>query len=105
MPTIGEIRQKTLESFGRRACLWQCEATRAVVEGLRDVVCISGTGSGKTLTFWMPLLFREDGIQIIITPLNILGEQNRKQLEDLGISAVTITGESATAEIFKVSKY
>ncbi|KAI0738168.1 hypothetical protein C8Q80DRAFT_1060062, partial [Daedaleopsis nitida] len=55
--------------------LWQCHAAIALLKGDRDVVCISGTGSGKTLTFWIPLLFRPNGIQVIITPLNILGTQ------------------------------
>ena len=103
MPITDKIHQKILKSFRWIACLWQCKATHVVVEGVRDVVCISRIGSGKTLTFQILLLFREDRIQIIITSLNILGEQNHEQLHDLGISAVTITGESATIENFKVS--
>ncbi|KAJ3492163.1 hypothetical protein NLI96_g179 [Meripilus lineatus] len=98
LPTIGGIRQRTLESLGHRPCLWQCESTLAILKGGRDVVCISGTGSGKTLTFWMPLLFRDGGIQVVITPLNILGEQNRRQLQRLGISAIAINGDTATPE-------
>lgn len=67
-----------------------------MLQGSRDVICISGTGSGKTLTFWMPLLFRPQGVQVIITPLNILGTQTQQQLQSYGISAIAIRGETAT---------
>ncbi|KIM60426.1 hypothetical protein SCLCIDRAFT_16348 [Scleroderma citrinum Foug A] len=33
-------------------------------------------GMGKTLTFWLPLLFCATGIQIVVTPLNQLSQQN-----------------------------
>ncbi len=102
VPTISEVRQKTIEKFGRRPCLWQCEVAIAILKGEQDIVCISATGSGKTLTFWMPLLFRETGIQVIITPLNILGTQNKKQLAGFGIEAITISGQTASREKFKV---
>ncbi|EJF56824.1 P-loop containing nucleoside triphosphate hydrolase protein, partial [Dichomitus squalens LYAD-421 SS1] len=104
LPTIAEIRARTLEKFGRRPCLWQCNATLAQLRGDKDVVCISGTGSGKTLTFWMPLLFRPDGIQVIISPLNILGTQNTEQLARLGIPAFAFRGETATAENFQAAE-
>ncbi len=103
VPSIAEIRERTLEKFGRRPCLWQCRATLAQLRGEKDIICISGTGSGKTLTFWMPLLFRPDGIQVVITPLNVLGSQNSQQLERLGISAVAMRGETATSKNFQVS--
>lgn len=104
LPTVEEIRRKTLLHFKRRPCLWQCEVTRAILRGDRDVVCISGTGSGKTLTFWMPLLFRPEGIQVIVTPLNILGGQNTKQLADFGVRAIAICAKTATPKNFQVSK-
>ncbi|CDO72245.1 hypothetical protein BN946_scf184970.g97 [Trametes cinnabarina] len=44
----------------------------------------------------MPMLFRPEGIQIVITPLNILGAQTKAQLDALGISAIAIRGETAT---------
>ncbi|THH18248.1 hypothetical protein EW146_g2695 [Bondarzewia mesenterica] len=84
IPLLSQIRDKTSQIFGRRPCTWQLKAVEAVLKRDRDVVCIAGTGSGKTLTFWMPLLFRRDGIQIVVAPLNILGKQNVEQLAALG---------------------
>ncbi|KAI0669881.1 P-loop containing nucleoside triphosphate hydrolase protein [Trametes maxima] len=101
LPTVAEIQCKTLLHFGRRPCLWQCNVVLALLQRSYDVVCISGTGSGKTLTFWMPLLFCEDGIQVVITPLNILGNQNTVQLERLGIRAIAISAQTATIKNFQ----
>ncbi|KAJ7037743.1 P-loop containing nucleoside triphosphate hydrolase protein, partial [Mycena alexandri] len=84
-----------------RPCLWQLKVVRAILKRDKDVASIAATGSGKTLTFWMPLLFVPDGIQIVITPLNILGKQNVDSLAKVGISAITITAETATPENFQ----
>ncbi|KAG2145419.1 uncharacterized protein EDB93DRAFT_1053825, partial [Suillus bovinus] len=62
----------------------------------QDVVSISATGSRKTLTFWMPLLFHPQGIQIVVTPLNILGTQNVAALEKSCIKALALHAETAT---------
>ncbi|KAI0038956.1 P-loop containing nucleoside triphosphate hydrolase protein, partial [Auriscalpium vulgare] len=101
IPTLSQIRAKTIEAFGRRPCLWQLKAVEAVLKGDKDVICISGTGSGKTLTFWMPLLFKADGIQIVVSPLNILGRQNVEQLERQGIRAISLNAQTATYENYK----
>ena len=41
----------------------------------KDVVSIALTGSGKTLTFLMPLLFNGGKVTIVVTALNVLGDQ------------------------------
>ena len=65
----------------------------------RDVIIIAGTGMGKTLTFWMPLLFFPAGhIQVVITLLNILGKQNVELLEKVGMKAIFIGADTATSE-------
>ncbi len=100
--TVGKIQQKTLETFGQWPCLWQCKTTQAILTGGWDIVCISETGSGKILMFWISLLFQTNRIQVIITPLNILGEQNQTQLKKFIFSAVVITASSATAQNFQL---
>ncbi|KII90675.1 hypothetical protein PLICRDRAFT_697180 [Plicaturopsis crispa FD-325 SS-3] len=100
LPSLLEIREKTFKLLGHRPCLWQIRAVEAILKHDQDVVCISATGSGKTLTFWMPLLFTQ-GIQVIITPLNLLGNQNVQDLARLGIPAIAIDANTATAENFR----
>lgn len=41
-------------------------------------------------------MFRSDGIQIIVTPLNLLGQQNVESLAKAGIRAIAISAETAT---------
>lgn len=102
LPSLGEIRKKTLEILGYRPCLWQCKVVEALLKHDKDVVSIASTGSGKTLTFWMPLLFSQEGIQIVVTPLNILGEQSVRTLAKLGIKGISMTADTATKNNFKV---
>lgn len=103
VPSFDEIRSKALEYFGKRPCAWQIHVCQELLHGDRDLISVAGTGMGKTLTFWMPLLFRPQGLQLIVTPLNILGEQNTMILEKLGIEALFVSAATATEYNFRVS--
>ena len=103
-PTLEEIRARTHAALDCNPCLWQAKAVQQAVKGDKDMLCIAPTGAGKTLTFWMPLLFRKDGIQIVVTPLNMLGTQNVKELASYGISACDVRAETATPKLFQVSQ-
>ena len=103
VPTLSELRSHVEDKFGIRPCIFQARSALAQLEQ-KDCITISPTGSGKTLTFWIPLLFNKGGITVVITALNILGDKNVTELTKLrlGISAVNITSDSATNELFKV---
>ena len=101
VPSISDVISQTEECFGVTPHLFQVEDTLAQLKR-QDVITISPTGSGKTLTFWMPLLFNNNGIKIVVTSLNLLGDQNVTQLEELGIKAVNLTKTTSTNEVFKV---
>ncbi|KAI5995607.1 P-loop containing nucleoside triphosphate hydrolase protein, partial [Pisolithus albus] len=101
LPSLSNIRTRTQQFFGVRPCRWQLKVAETILKGDKDVICIAGTGMGKTLTFWMPLLFREDGIQIVVTPLNLLGKQNVTYLMKAGIEAISISRETATPANFQ----
>lgn len=68
-----------------------------------DVITIAATGSGKSLTYWMPLIFVKYDIVILITPLKLLGEQFADVLAQNSINAVSMTAANATNELFQVS--
>ncbi|KAJ6600189.1 P-loop containing nucleoside triphosphate hydrolase protein, partial [Mycena sp. CBHHK59/15] len=95
------IRPKAIQHLGYQPCLWQIKVVEAILKRDGDVVCISATGSGKTLTFWLPHLFRPNGIQLVISPLNILGQKNVAQLPPMKINGITITAETATHKNFQ----
>ena len=94
--SLRQLQEKAQQVFGYALCLWQIEVASAVLKQEKDVICILATGSGKTLTFWLPLLARNNGIQIIVMPLNILGSQSVKDLAKAGINPIAINGETAT---------
>jgi superfamily II DNA helicase RecQ len=103
IPSLGQIRSVTLQKFGVRPCLWQVKVAQVLLKGDHDVLCTAGTGMGKTLGFWIPLPLFCQGIQIVITPLNMLGKQNAASLGKAGIRAISISSETATTANFAVS--
>jgi superfamily II DNA helicase RecQ len=101
LPSLDEMREAVNARFGCSPCTWQLEAALTQLSG-RDLLTLVPMGSGKMLTFWIPLLFNGDGITIVITPLIVLGEKNVKELSDVSISAINLTSASISDETFKV---
>ena len=102
MPDSNEEVQSQVEAvFGFHACLWQIRIVRAILNG-DDVITIAPTGSGKSMTYWMPLLYIKHGISVVVTPLKLLGGQFADMLQDNGINAVSMTASNATNELFEV---
>ena len=102
MPDSDEEVQDQVEAvFGFCPCLWQIRVVRAILNG-DDVITIAPTGSGMSMTYWMPVLFIKYGISVIVTPLKLLGAQFSEMLEGVGISAVSITAANTTNELFNV---
>lgn len=97
------IRNSVQRVFKVRACDWQIGISESVTERDGDVVSVAGTGSGKTLTFWIPVVLNEQGIMIVVTALNTLGKQMVDELERVNIRAISIDGKSASAANFAVS--
>src|SRR5258705_10470804 len=86
------IQSETFRHWSIHPCGWQVEVSRWLLERQSNLIMISGTGSGKTLTFWMPMLY-ETAITIIITPLKALGAQMAKESEECGFRAMNVTAE------------
>ncbi|KAH9833827.1 P-loop containing nucleoside triphosphate hydrolase protein [Rhodofomes roseus] len=103
--TITRVRDLVRRTFQKRACLFQVKIGLAIRQRKNDVVGIAATGSGKTLSFWLPLLMAledgEDKCMIVVTPLNLLGKQNIDLLEKAGISGVAVDRSNATNETFQ----
>jgi hypothetical protein len=86
MPDSDEEVQRDVEKvFGFKPCLWQIQVVRAILAG-KDVITIAPTGSGKSLTYWMPLLYIKHGITVVVSRLKLLGTQFIEMLGDNGIS-------------------
>ncbi|KAF6764720.1 P-loop containing nucleoside triphosphate hydrolase protein [Ephemerocybe angulata] len=103
--TTSRIRELAERYFNKRLCAAQVEVIKKLAEK-KDVIACLPTGAGKTLTFWMPVLMaKEDGLPrkltFVVTPLNLLGKQNKEQLIAAGIRATCVTAENATKATFK----
>lgn len=102
IPSVEELRKEVKARFGYNPCTFQIKDALSQLRR-HDTITIAATGSGKTLTFWIPLLFNDNGITIIITALNVLGDQNVKDLERLGIPAINLTPENSSQDsVFEV---
>ncbi|KAG1763647.1 hypothetical protein EV702DRAFT_1219569 [Suillus placidus] len=99
-PSFCDLRALALKRFGKRPCLWQLKVAKAFLQKDRDIVCIAGTSLGKTMSFWLPLLWKK-GLQIIVTPLNQLGKQNVDSLAKAGMQSISISGETASWSNFR----
>ena len=103
---VNDVHLLVKSKLGKWPCLLQIQAALTLYGG-NDVVACAVTGFGKTLTFWIPLLMAleegRDQVIFVVTPLNLLGRQNVDCLEDLGIPAVAVDGDSLNEKVLKVS--
>ena len=65
-----EVQRQVEEVFGFKPCLWQICVVRAVLAG-EDVITVAPTGSGKSLTYWILLLYTKHGITVVVSPLKL----------------------------------
>lgn len=102
------LRQSLVDTFSKHPRLYryQEEAVRAILAG-RCTVLATGTGSGKTEAFLIPLIERclrhgGPGVKaIIVYPMNALAEDQRQRIEDYlgrtGLRVERYTGEEDPA--------
>src|ERR1700690_1775334 len=102
LPSFSEITEKTIQVFCKCPCLFQIRLCHAQLQ-YKDIVSIAPTGSGKTLTFLMPLLFNGGKTTIVVTALNVLGDQFVQEGLAAGFSAISITAENNNDLTFAVS--
>ncbi|PSS32230.1 hypothetical protein PHLCEN_2v1999 [Hermanssonia centrifuga] len=95
-----DIRSKTEDVFGKRPCDFQIKLCRAQLEH-KNIISIAATGSGKTLSYLMTLpLTGIDSVLIIVTALNVLGDQFEREAQSAGFSAISVNAENDTDEVF-----
>ena len=99
-----ELRAKILQIFKKRPCDFQYKLLEAQQHG-KNIISVARTGSGKTLTYFMPLVMSDDSIIIIVTALNVLGEQFEREAQTAGYAALSVNGENESDSVFKVHIY
>lgn len=103
--TLEQHRLRAQEVFGKLPCKIQAKVSVAQMDS-KNVVFIAGTGTGKTYTFWLPLLHDENSIVVVISPLHVLASKQAEELSALeaaGIKAIALDGESCSEQNISVS--
>jgi hypothetical protein len=96
------ITVATFEATGKVPYAYQVRNAEALYYK-RDVLCIAGTGSGKTLSFVMLCFLCPDAMVWIVSPLNFIEEQQSEQFRDWGLRAVAVNANTITPKLMAVS--
>jgi superfamily II DNA helicase RecQ len=78
-----------------RRCLVSSHVSGSIVRAVlavEDVITVAPTGSGKSLTYWIPLLYIKHGITVVVSPLKLLGTQF---VEMLGDNQISVTAQTS----------
>jgi hypothetical protein len=59
-----EVQRLVEEKLGVCPCLWQIQVVCKIL-AQNDVITIAATGSGKSLTYWMPPLFVKHSVVVL----------------------------------------
>jgi ATP-dependent DNA helicase RecQ len=74
----------------------QAEVVEAQMEG-RDVLAVAPTGSGKSLSYWVPAILG-DGLTIVVSPLIALMKDQVDRLTTHGVSATFVNSTLNSTE-------
>ena len=88
---IKKLQDKSKAHFHVCAGIWQCKVALRLL-AKENMVSVSVMGSGKTMTFWLPMLY-EEGITFIVMPLKSLGSQLSEESIQKGFPSVSVTAE------------
>ncbi|KAJ7064234.1 P-loop containing nucleoside triphosphate hydrolase protein [Mycena amicta] len=80
---------------------FQIQIANLVLMRRGDALVISATGSGKSLSWTLPLLARKEGISLVITPFMSLGRDGEQSNSCDGLTSLFIYSEQNTPQDFE----
>ncbi|KAF9512763.1 hypothetical protein BS47DRAFT_1330098, partial [Hydnum rufescens UP504] len=100
VPSVEDVQFHSAREYNVLVCLWQAENCRIQLSGVPYLVCTAATGSGETLTFWLPMLYQK-GTTFIIVPLKNLGKQMADVAASLELTSASVTRDTLTKPLLK----
>jgi len=95
-PSMLSIPQDAIEqckeAFGFAPKDLQLQVVEHIGRG-EDCILIARCGWGKSLVFFLPLVYWSDCIIAVISPLKVLMHEQQKKLEGMGISSISLDGD------------
>ncbi|KAI7818765.1 P-loop containing nucleoside triphosphate hydrolase protein [Gamsiella multidivaricata] len=88
-----DASERCLRTFKVSPKPLQLEVARKIGQG-EDCVLIAGCGWGKTLVYFLPLIFWPDRIIVVLTPLTALGKEQDQKLQAVDISSIFLRRET-----------
>jgi ATP-dependent DNA helicase RecQ len=94
---IADAERALRETFGLNEFRpGQAEVMAAMLNG-RDVLCVAPTGSGKSISYWVPAVV-QGGLTMVISPLIALMKDQVDRLTGRGVAAAFINSSLERAE-------
>lgn len=99
--TVAQHAVVTLwERTGLMASKYQLNMALALAAGC-DVLCIAGTGCGKSIAFILVLFMCPEIILWILSPLNYIKNQMAERYREIGLNAVSVNTSTLTPQLLK----
>ena len=102
-PPLMSFAQRQKRSSAKSHVFFQCRLGTAQLEG-HNIISIAATGSGKTLSYLITIPFSGGKIIILVSALNVLGEQFVAEMEKAGYPAISVTAENDNDRTFMVCR-
>lgn len=94
LPSVWDIKALATQKLGFPPCRWQLELAQALLKREQQVIfSTAATCAGKSVTFWLPLLYERNGVTFVIVPLKQLGQQLADDAASYGFSSINVTRE------------
>ncbi|KAG8948875.1 hypothetical protein FRC04_009213 [Tulasnella sp. 424] len=97
--SLERVTIKCQELLQKTPFTWQAHASAAILSGV-DCLVVAPTGGGKSLPIILPMLLKQQGFALVLSPLNGLQISQANAFNKMGLKAVAVNGQTASTSIF-----